>query len=200
MPSQIVPAAFLLSLSLVALVAGCGAFRSGARQAVAPDVAAAPAPSTGTFVFECDGYEFVARVEDEHVWLFLPGKTVRVPQVPSASGARYSDGRVVFWSKGEQALLEVGEVSHRGCRNDRARAVWEDAKLRGADFRAVGNEPGWFLEILYERRIVLVTDYGLARDEFENPERTTDRRAARTVYHARREARPRSRAGPAAIR
>lgn len=38
-------------------------------------------------------------------------------------------------------------------------AVWEDARRRGVEFRAVGNEPGWLLEVGGDR-LRLVTDYG----------------------------------------
>ena len=36
---------------------------------------------------------------------------------------------------------------------------WLEARERGIDFRAVGQEPGWFLEIDHERSIRLVWDY-----------------------------------------
>lgn len=39
-------------------------------------------------------------------------------------------------------------------------APWAEAAARGIDFRAVGNEPGWHLEIDDGKRIQLVTDYG----------------------------------------
>jgi putative lipoprotein len=37
---------------------------------------------------------------------------------------------------------------------------WEEAKSRGIEFRAVGNEPGWFLEIDNERWMRLLYAYG----------------------------------------
>ena len=36
---------------------------------------------------------------------------------------------------------------------------WQDAKQRGIDVRAIGNEPGWFLEIDHERWMRLLYDY-----------------------------------------
>ena len=38
--------------------------------------------------------------------------------------------------------------------------VWHQAKLRGVAFRAVGQEPGWLLEITNGSAILLVLDYG----------------------------------------
>ncbi len=141
-----------------------------------------------TFVFACeDDYEFVARIEGEKAWVFRPEGTVGLPHVPSGSGGKYSNGTVTFWTKGQDALLDDDGMTHRGCRDDPRRAVWEHAKLSGADFRAVGNEPGWHLEILQQSRIVLVADYGAARYEFDLPEPTVDREARVTRYETSRD-------------
>jgi len=136
-----------------------------------------------TYVYECgDGYGFVARVQREKAWLFLPEKTKSLPHVPSGSGAKYSEDQITYWSKGEEALLEIGDEKHTDCKNDRAMAIWEDAKLRGVDFRAVGNEPGWNLEIIMRNKIVFAGDYGQARYEFITAGPSSDQQARTTVY------------------
>ena len=43
---------------------------------------------------------------------------------------------------------------------------WESARAAGVDFRAVGQEPGWMLDIYTADKIVLVWDYGANRFEF----------------------------------
>lgn len=43
--------------------------------------------------------------------------------------------------------------------------VWHRAKLRGVAFRAIGQEPGWLLEITDGEMILLVLDYGETRLE-----------------------------------
>jgi len=137
-----------------------------------------------TLVLECpDGYEFVARIEGETAWLLLPGETRNLPHIPAGSGAKYSDTHMTFWSKGDEAYLESGAQHHRGCRNNRARAIWEHAKLNGVDFRATGNEPGWHLELSTGRKSVFVGDYGALRYAFTAPEPSVDR-AARTTRYA----------------
>lgn len=47
---------------------------------------------------------------------------------------------------------EIDEASFGG--------VWHQAKLRGVSFRAIGQEPGWLLEIMDGSEILLVTDTG----------------------------------------
>ena len=136
-----------------------------------------------TYVYECsDGYGFVARVQREKVWLFLPEKTISLPHVPSGSGAKYSEDQITYWSKGDEALLEIGDEKHTVCKNNRARAIWEDAKLRGVDFRAIGNEPGWNLEIIKSNKIVFVGDYGQQRYEFITTEPSIDPQSRTTAY------------------
>jgi putative lipoprotein len=49
---------------------------------------------------------------------------------------------------------------------------WETARAQGVDFRAVGQEPGWILDIYTQGRIVLVWDYGENRIELPLPEPT----------------------------
>jgi len=142
-----------------------------------------PGAEAQTFVYECgEDYSFVARIEGRKAWLFLPDRTVPLPQIPSGSGAKFSDGQITFWSRGEDALVILGEQEQYSCRNNRIHAIWEHAKLNGVSFRAVGNEPGWHLEITMQERIVLVTDYGESRLEFAVPEPDTDQRARTTTY------------------
>jgi membrane-bound inhibitor of C-type lysozyme len=140
--------------------------------------------------WDCERLQVVTSQETvEAIWLFLPEQTVKLPLVASASGAKYQGEGVMFWTKGtEQALLEHAGEAHL-CSVDAARSVWEDAKLRGVDFRGVGNEPGWVLEIEPER-LVFLYDYGTRRVEVPRPDPTTDGEAARTVYATEAEAWP----------
>ena len=136
-----------------------------------------------TYVYECiNGYNFSTRADDENAYLFLPDKTARLAKVPSASGAKYSNGLITFWSKGDEALLDTGDIIYRDCKNNRAKAIWENAKLNGIDFRAVGNEPGWYLEIKASDKIRFVSSYGQDRYEFTTPEPKIDKQARMTTY------------------
>jgi putative lipoprotein len=140
-----------------------------------------------TYVYECRGLDAVARLDPKGVFLFLPDRTVLLTGTPAASGAKYTDGSVTFWSKGEEALIEVDGKRYQRCRNNPARAVWEDAKLNGVDFRAVGNEPAWYLEIYDKGRpekIDFVADYGKDFYTFLDIRRETDSGTGRTRYRS----------------
>ncbi len=60
--------------------------------------------------------------------------------------------------------------------------VWHAAKLRGVAFRAVGQEPGWLLEITNGEEILLVTDYGQERMSFAYVQPLEDKKARKTVF------------------
>jgi uncharacterized membrane protein len=105
-------------------------------------------------------------------------------QVQSASGTKYTNGSVTFWRNNNEAVIESEKIKHTGCRNNRARAIWEHAKLNGVDFRGVGNEPGWYLEIRNGESIQFVTNYGDDRYLFDNPQLRSDPTTRETVYRA----------------
>lgn len=67
------------------------------------------------------------------------------------------------------------------------RSVVEDARRRGVEFRAVGNEPGWVLE-LSSQMIVFVGNYGSARIATPRPAPAMDEGARETIYAAVTEA------------
>ena len=51
----------------------------------------------------------------------------------------------------------------------RAEMICQEALLRGVDFRATGNEPGWMVEISDDDSVLLVLNYGADRYRFESP-------------------------------
>lgn len=69
--------------------------------------------------FVCPGGTSIDAVFDNAagtVTVTLPDGAVTLPRVVSASGARYSDGQITFWNKGNEALVEVnGETVYASC-------------------------------------------------------------------------------------
>jgi putative lipoprotein len=188
--------ALLTVLALLAAVGGgCALDAEQAathdRATPVPPVAPERPPLATTpkaFAYDCDELAFTVRIAEDTAQVFLPDRSFTLPRVPAASGAKYRDGATVFWSKGDEALLEVGDVTYRNCSSNPGRAVWENAKLRGVDFRALGNEPGWYAEIDDGERITIVTGYGQTRVRTPAPAPEIDPQAARTTYRVRTEA------------
>jgi putative lipoprotein len=60
--------------------------------------------------------------------------------------------------------------------------VWHAAKLRGVAFRAIGQEPGWLLEITNGEEILLVTDYGKNKKTYPYVEPREDQATHKTVF------------------
>jgi putative lipoprotein len=158
----------LLPLLLGASLSACA---GGEDSGSALDAAARPEQRVlpRTLVYDCNGFEFVTRLGPGEMALWLPQRYIVLSEVRSASGAKYEEGDVLFWSKGDEAMLQVGEVEYQGCRLRPERAPWADARRRGVDFRAVGNEPGWHLEIQDGRQLLFVGDYGELRVTTPDP-------------------------------
>ena len=154
-----IPAVAVLLLGVLACAPDAGALP---EDATSGDVAQMPAPvpgAAGTSVYMCappGDSSFTYTVTDFNMdpgrlALWLPARFER-PYVELAadSGAaalRYQAPGIVFEPGDGSATISVDSRSFPVCRLDRARAVWEHAKLTGVDFRAVGQDPGWILEI-----------------------------------------------------
>lgn len=147
-----------------------------------------------TFVYDCRdprGGDFAITLRngpgEAALWLpqrFEPVYRV-LGQVVSASGAKYQDGDVVVWTKGDIALLEIDGETYRDCALNPYKSVWEGAKLSGIDFRAVGNEPGWLLEIRDGRKLRFVYNYGEREVSLPAPAPVEEHATAQTLYTAR---------------
>jgi uncharacterized membrane protein len=60
--------------------------------------------------------------------------------------------------------------------------VWHAAKLGGVPFRAVGQEPGWLLEIINGESILLTTDYGQTKTTYAYVEPVVDNENRHTEF------------------
>lgn len=174
-----------LLLLLTGAIALTGCMHSNAA---AENASASAGAREQTWVFECpDDYSFVARTRGDSIWLFLPGRTVELPKAASASGSSYSDGSTGLLIDGDSAELETASARHARCRNNRALAIWEHAKLNGVDFRATGNEPGWYMEISNRYDILVVTDYGQTTYRFPSASLESEPDSRTATYRARSE-------------
>ncbi len=149
--------------SLLAVVAwvSAQAADSGAPTDWRPD----HRPLGKTLVYICpdlEGNEFevVTRLGPGEMAVWLPDRYLVLAQVRSASGVKYQEGEVVFWTKADEAMLWLAAAETYSCRLDPARGPWADARRRGVSFRAVGNEPGWYLEVDRTGDLLYVGNYG----------------------------------------
>lgn len=77
-----------------------------------------------------------------------PSKQAEAPPAPEAESANAT----------QQALAQM--------------PTWEGARAAGVDFRAVGQEPGWIVDVYSQNRIVALLDYGETLIEFPRTEPT----------------------------
>jgi uncharacterized membrane protein len=172
-------------LLLVGIHFGCGtgADTADRTSGVPSGDSTPPRIALTAFAYECidDTYVVAKFDEQESMTLFLSTGTVRLAREPSASGVLHANSTVVFWSKGRDATIEYTDGRRVECVENRRQSWIEDAKLRGADYRATGNEPGWTLE-LFSDSIRFVTAYGTELYSFTTPAPEVDQQNRRTIY------------------
>lgn len=139
------------------MLTGCASPASQPAETTSQKEPATPSKPPIVARFDCDTLALTVTFHDDRVIIEVPEqRPLMLPHVVSASGARYSDGTDTFWNKGRDATFE--RHGHTEMCRER-REPWQEAADRGVDFRAVGQEPGWFLEIDNERQIRVVYDY-----------------------------------------
>jgi heat shock protein HslJ/uncharacterized membrane protein len=172
-------------------LAPAGPGRSATGPALA-EPALSPSPLRA-HAFDCTGGPGFVMVDieggpgpDEAIDLILTGRRLRLPRLRTASGARYADGGVSVWNEGREAILDLqGRVYT--CRENRRRSLVEDARVRGVEFRATGNEPGWSFQ-LFSDRMVFIGRYGAERVTTPRPLAQRSPGGTETVYAAATEA------------
>lgn len=169
-------------LTRILVIVLTGPLLGGCGDAPPPGSTSGGPADPWTVVYSCpDGFRFGARFREDSATVDLGPRTSTLGRVPSGSGARYEGNGVVLWSWGEEASLERDAVRHRGCQGTPAAGPWEEARLLGVEFRAVGQEPGWVLELHREGWLRIVADYGALTAVVEDPERVADETGA-VVY------------------
>jgi membrane-bound inhibitor of C-type lysozyme len=172
--------------AILAALAGCD--RAANDQAATPAPEAAPlaetAPPSDTaatrtpapdeplqaYVWNCDDGQTLRMrnlLREDAITIEMHEGGRKLPRAVSASGARYSDGPLTFWTKGDTALLERQGSAPVNCRENRFESLLADARVRGVTLRGTGNEPGWSIEIGPGSRLEFVTNYGQERHAFD---------------------------------
>jgi putative lipoprotein len=157
----------------------------------APTVLPDDGPPDGVlhaYVWECDG-DLTLNVRnlfrEDAVTIALHEGERKLPLVVSASGAKYADDTITFWTKGNEATFEREGSPAVNCREVGAKSLLADARVRGVAYRGTGNEPGWMVEIGPAKRLLFVTNFGEQRHEFGDASTPGADSSGVTVFTAR---------------
>ncbi|MDP0562617.1 MAG: hypothetical protein QS721_09980 [Candidatus Endonucleobacter sp. (ex Gigantidas childressi)] len=175
----------LAVLLLIAVLSGCSSMPENKAAVVPFDDKGFPQETMqGRVVYmQCvGGYEFPAQIQRDEAWLLFPEGAKRLVPKKISTGTLYSNGEYNFWITREQATLEVLDQPILQCRNNQNKAVWEESRLRGADFRAVGHNPDWYLELSLEGNTVFVGDAGSTRILFKTSIPVVDAEKKTSTY------------------
>ena len=119
------------------------------RASADPGVSTLPVDDDAVVHWQCGDLRVASRFEPSPatVQLWWSGRSTTLPQALAASGARYADEGREFWTKGDTARLTLAGDEARECTRSDVASPWYEAAERDIAFRAVGNEPGWWVEV-----------------------------------------------------
>lgn len=169
------PLLAIAAVSISAVMAGCAATQSATTSATTPSsntTVQSSAPLLPSALFPGSAEHFQAwhcqpanqhlvtatNANDLRLWS-LHGAW-RLPQAVVASGARYQDGDISFWNRGEQARVETprGQLQ---CQLADQRQGLTRTEQPGVMFLGRGNEPGWSVALAHdEPRLTMQLNYG----------------------------------------
>lgn len=129
-----------------------------------------PVESPQAVVYQCADLHILARFEGAAAEVWLPEETRSLRATPAASGVRYAGDGAILWTRGmAEARLDIAGQPSRACLAGPP-APWRAAVAEGVSFRAIGQEPGWMLDILADGGQRLVLDYGTRIAEADSVE------------------------------
>jgi uncharacterized membrane protein len=178
---------------------GCGAcadanvdfWVADACPATSTDPAASAQPTDRkTYSYLCEGEDksIVVTIDGDRGHLFSYPLSQAITRKSdsgefSGSDVYYKPDNPPDLAPGQTAEITIKGARYENCKNNPRTAVWEAAKLRGVDYRALGQEPGWQLEIS-SRGFLLVTGYGENRVEFPYAEPQVNQAERSTRYES----------------
>jgi len=137
--------------------------------------------SSSTYSYRCAGEDqvIVVTVNGDRGYLFSRQASSAMQRQPGTAAFAGDD---VYYlpdqprelAPGQTADITINGKQLENCKNNPRAAAWEEAKLRGVSYRAVGQEPPWLLEIHRDSGFLLVTEYGENRQQFPYVEPVTD--------------------------
>jgi putative lipoprotein len=114
-------------------------------------------------VFYCQNLAIATvRVFPNRVEVETPSRRATLVETPPSSAVRYSDGSVTLSGLEEYVRLEEPGAVYF-CRSIPAEVPWQEARFRGIEFRAAGDEPPWSLEVDSGVVVEFATGLGDAR-------------------------------------
>ncbi|MDZ7851400.1 MAG: MliC family protein [Halomonas sp.] len=104
--------------------------------------------------------DLVTAATEEELRLWSAHGAFRLLPAVVASGARYQQGDLSFWNKGDEAVVESA-TGRLDCTRDLSQKALTRRQRPGTMFHARGNEPGWVVNLASHRpEATLVLDYG----------------------------------------
>ena len=123
-----------------------------------------PIPQDGNvLVYYCQNLSIATvRVLPKRVEIETATRKATLVETAPPSAVRYTDGVVTLSGLGEHVRVEEPGAVYF-CQSMPAEVPWQEARFRGIEFRAAGDDPQWSLEIDSGVSVQFATGLGAAR-------------------------------------
>ena len=106
-------------------------------------------------LFQTEGDYLAVNFLEEMVQFIYKGQSQILPQLISASGARYGNNEITAWNKGEELMVTTGDEEFTA-----SQINFNEIDLTDFTFTGRGQEPGWLIE-LNQDKLKLEFDYAM---------------------------------------
>ncbi len=127
-----------------------------------PDSLPPSPPSTWAYICP-DGLRFPVHYRADAVTITLPDRELTLSRSSGEPPATYQSDEALFRHRAGRATLEAAGEVHEACEGAEASSPEEAARLLGFDFRGVGQEPGWLVDVDLDRQVRWIGSYGEVR-------------------------------------
>jgi uncharacterized membrane protein len=152
---------------------------------------------TDVYLYSCDGEDksIIVTIRNDNGFLFSYQASQAMQRDPGSNDFRGEDVVYQPYSQPDLAPGQTAGITIKGrelqdCKNNPRAAVWEAAKLRGVDYRAIGQEPAWQLEISAEYGFLLILGYAADKLRFPYAEPLVDQAQKITRYTSSLQGKP----------
>ncbi|MEA2118658.1 MliC family protein [Halovibrio sp. HP20-50] len=183
----------VVATGLVALLAGCAATPATEMAAANQTTLENRAPLLPSALFPGSAQRFSAwhcEPAQQHLVTATNANDLRLwslhgawqlPQAVVASGARYQDGEISFWNRGDKARVETPRGQLKCSQAEQRDALTRAAKP-GVMFFGQGNEPGWTVALANDTpTLTMEMNYGAETVELPYMVSVMDNEAGRVV-------------------
>ncbi len=133
-------------------------------------------PAENFHIFQTEENYLAINFLEEMAQFIYDGQSHILPQLISASGARYGNNEIIAWNKGEELMVTYKKEEFTAYKKD-----FNEIDPDTFNFTGSGQEPGWMIEIK-EDKLILDFDYAMNKLTIDRDYIRVEREEDKIIY------------------